>query len=223
MMTMPKRHIRTNYTQRGFTLLEMLIAFSMLSLLFLALFSSFSTIGRGWDAADKKMLKTADMRLVSEFLRGQLSQAMVVKIRGEEKRIYAFEGEADYVRYAAPLQPLQDKGGVYLIELAVGTDSEGRKLEMRYAPYRPELSWDDAFDEAEPVLLYGRLRSVEFSYYAAESVDDDPEWERDWVDQTAYPLLLKVALEDKDGKVWPELVIDLPQVDEYIGGGRAPG
>lgn len=209
--------------QRGFSLLEMLIAFSMMSLLFLALFSSFSTIGKGWDAADKKMLKTADMRLVSEFLRGQLSQAMVVRIQGEDGLVYAFEGEDDYVRYAAPLQPLQNNGGVYLIELSVGSDSDGKKLEMRYAPYRPELSWEDAFDEVEPVLVYGGLRSVEFAYFAAENIDDDPEWERDWVEQTVYPLLLKLVLEDKEGKVWPELVIDLPQVDEYVGGGRVQG
>ncbi len=150
--------------QHGFTLLEMLIAFSMMSLLFLALFSGFNTIGRGWDAADRKMLKTEDMRLISDFLRNQLSQAMVVKIRGEEGPVYAFEGEDYFVRYAAPLQPLQDSGGIYLIELAVNVDSDGKKLEMRYAPYRPDLSWDDALGDVEPVLVYGGLHAVRFEY-----------------------------------------------------------
>lgn len=202
--------------QRGFTLLEMLIAFSMLSLLFLALFSSFNTIGRGWDAAERKMLKTEDMRLISEFLRSQLSQAMVVRVQGDEGPVYAFEGEDYFVRYAAPLQPLQNSGGVYLIELAVSVDSNGKKLEMRYAPYRPDLSWDDALGEVEPVLVYAGLRSVRFEYFAADNVDDEPSWEYSWMDEPVYPLLLKVILEDKDQRVWPELVIDLPQVDEYV-------
>lgn len=205
--------------QQGFTLLEMLIAFSMMSLLFLALFSSFNTIGRGWDAADKKMLKTEDMRLISDFLRSQLSQTMVVKIQGEEGPVYAFEGEDYFVRYAAPLQPLQDSGGIYLIELAVNVDSDGKKLEMRYAPYRPDLSWDDALGEVEPVLVYDGLHAVRFEYFAAESVDDDPSWEYGWMDQAVYPLLLKVAIEDKDQRLWPELIIDLPQVDEYVRAG----
>ena len=202
--------------QQGFTLLEMMIAFAMTSLLFLGLFSSFNTISRGWDAADRKMLKTEDMRLISEFLRSQLSQAMVVRIQGEDGPVYAFEGDNDYVRYAAPLQPLQNQGGVYLIELAIGSDSDGQKLEMRYAPYRPDLSWDDAFDNVEPVLVYAGLNKVNFEYYAAESLDDEPSWEYRWVDQEVYPLLLKLTLEDNDGRVWPELVIDLPQVDEYV-------
>ncbi len=205
--------------QQGFTLLEMMIAFTLLSLLFLALFSSFNTIGRGWDAAERKILKTEDMRLISEFLRSQLSQAMVVQIQGEKGPVYAFEGKDYYVRYAAPLQPLQNKGGVYLIELAVNIDADGRKLEMRYAPYRPEMTWDEALDGVEPVLVYGGLGSVRFEYFAAESVNDDPRWESEWVDKPVYPLLLKVELEGKEQESWPDLVVDLPQVDEYVGAG----
>ncbi len=204
--------------QRGFTLLEMMIAFALVSLLFLALFSSFNTISRSWEAAERKLLKTEDTRLISEFLRGQLSQAMVVQIKGDNGPVYAFEGEDYFVRYAAPLQPLQNKGGVYLIELAVGIDGDGRKLEMRYAPYRPELSWDEALNEVEPVLVYGGLRSVRFEYFGSESMNDEPRWESSWKDQPVYPLLLKVVLEGKDQERWPELVVDLPQVDEYVGG-----
>lgn len=203
--------------QMGFTLLEMMIAFSLLALLFLALFSSFNTIGRGWEAADRKLLKTEDTRLISEFLRNQLSQTIVVQIKGENGPVYAFEGTDHYVRYAAPLQPLQTQGGIYLIELAVGLDRDGRKLEMRYAPYRPDMDWDEALKEVEPVLVYSGLGLVHFDYYAAESDKDDPRWESEWLDQPVYPLLIRVKIEGKDHQIWPELVVDLPQVDEYVG------
>lgn len=195
----------------------MMIAFSLLALLFLALFASFNTIGRGWEAADRKLLKTEDTRLISEFLRNQLSQTIVVQIKGENGPVYAFEGTDHYVRYAAPLQPLQNQGGIYLIELAVGLDSDGRKLEMRYAPYRPDMDWDEALKDVEPVLVYGGLGLVHFDYYAAESDKDDPRWESEWLEQPVYPLLMRVKIEGKDHQVWPELVVDLPQVDEYVG------
>ena len=203
--------------QAGFTLLEMMIAFSLLALLFLALFSSFNTIGRGWEAADRKLLETEDTRLISEFLRNQLSQTIVVQVKGENGPVYAFEGTDHYVRYAAPLQPLQTQGGIYLIELAVGLDRDGRKLEMRYAPYRPDMDWDEALKEVEPVLVYSGLGLVHFDYYAAESDKDDPRWESEWLDQPVYPLLMRVKIEGKDHHIWPELVVDLPQVDEYVG------
>ena len=194
-----------------------MIAFSLLALLFLALFSSFNTIGRGWEAADRKLLKTEDTRLISEFLRNQLSQTIVVQIKGENGPVYAFEGTDHYVRYAAPLQPLQNQGGIYLIELAVGLDRDGRKLEMRYAPYRPDMDWDEALKEVEPVLVYSGLGLVHFDYYAAESDKEDPRWESEWLEQPVYPLLMRVKIEGKDHQIWPELVVDLPQVDEYVG------
>ena len=203
--------------QSGFTLLEMMVAFSLLALLFLALFSSFHTIGRGWEAADRKLLKTEDTRLISEFLRNQLSQTIVVQIKGENGPVYAFEGTDHYVRYAAPLQPLQHQGGIYLIELSVNRAGSERKLEMRYAPYRPDMSWEDALKDVEPVLVYSGLGLVHFDYYAAESDKDDPRWQSEWLDKPVYPLLMRVMIEAKDHQVWPTLIVDLPQVDEYVG------
>lgn len=211
---------RPQHKQQGFTLLEMLLAFSMVSLLFLALFSSFHTVSRSWEAAEKRIEKTEDMRLITGWLRRQLQQMLVLRITGEQNggasTVYAFEGENDRVRFAAPLQPFQDKGGVYLIELFVGKGDGGKTLEMRYAPYRPDLSWEDAFDGIEPVLVYEGFKKAKFEYLVAENIDDEPEWENEWLEQPTYPLLLKISLETSNKEVWPETIIYLPQVDEYL-------
>lgn len=204
--------------QHGFTLLEMLIAFSLVSLLFLALFASFNTIGRSWDAADTRINKTEDMRLITDFLRRQLGQAMVVRIKGEkEESIYAFEGTSTSLRYAAPLQPLQHQGGVFLIELNIVSGKGGKALEMLYAPYRPELTWDEAFKDAEPVLVFDGLKDAEFAYFGVEELnklDEDPEWFSEWEDKPLYPHMLKLSLAD-DERAWPDMLIDLPQVSDY--------
>ncbi|MGB5600463.1 prepilin-type N-terminal cleavage/methylation domain-containing protein [Thiothrix litoralis] len=201
--------------QRGFTLLEMLISFALVSLLFLALFASFNTISRGWDAADTRINKTEDMRLIADFLRRQLSQAMVVKITGKkEAKVYAFEGTATSLRYAAPLQPLQHQGGVFLIELNIVSSKAGKKLEMLFAPYRPELTWDEAFKDAEPVLVFDGLKDADFEYFGAEEEGKDADWTSDWEDKPRYPNMLKLRLEDQE-RAWPEMLVDLPQVTDY--------
>jgi len=201
--------------QRGFTLLEMLIAFMLVSLLFLALFSSFNTIGRSWDAADTRINKTEDMRLIADFLRRQLGQAMVVRIKDDkEQPIYAFEGTATSLRYAAPLQPLQHEGGIFLIELNIVAGKDGKKLEMLYAPYRPELTWDDAFKDAEPVLVFDGLQDAVFAYFGAEEEGKDAEWASDWEDKPRYPNMLKLSWADKE-HAWPDMLVDLPQVTDY--------
>ena len=200
-------------SQCGFTLLEMLIAFSLVSLLFLALFAAFNTVGRSWDAADARINKTEDMRLISDFLRRQLGQAMVVRITGEKQEgtVYAFEGTPTTLRYAAPLQPLQHKGGVFLIQLDVVSGKRGKTLEMLYAPYRPELTWEEAFQDAEPVTVFEGLKDASFAYFGAEEAGKDPEWVTEWQDKPLYPQLLKLTLVDNE-RAWPEMLITLPQV-----------
>lgn len=205
-------HSLPQSTQRGFTLLEMLIAFSLVSLLFVALFAAFNIIGRSWDAADTRMNKTEDMRLISDFLRRQLGQAMVVKITGEkEGTVYAFEGTSTTLHYAAPLQPLQHKGGIFLIQLEIVDGKAGKMLQMLYVPYRPELTWEEAFKDAEPVPVFDGLQDASFAYFGAEEAGKDPEWVTEWQDKPLYPQLLQLTLADKE-RSWPEMLITLPQV-----------
>ncbi|MGV6808344.1 MAG: prepilin-type N-terminal cleavage/methylation domain-containing protein [bacterium] len=214
----PKSSLQSQLAkQSGFTLLEMLLAFSLVSLLFLALFASFNTIGRSWDAADNRMQKTSDQRLIMNWLRRQLQQAMVVKIKDDDGQfVYAFSGEDQRLRFAAPMLPFKDKGGVFLQELFLARKNGTNSLQLRYAPYRPDLSWEDAFADSEPVLVYDGLQQASFAYYGAENQEDEPSWESSWEDYPVYPLLLRLNISTESGEEWPELVVDLPQVDEYL-------
>ncbi|MFN3785377.1 MAG: hypothetical protein ACK4RS_00925, partial [Thiothrix sp.] len=158
--------------------------------------------------------KSEDRRLLSDFLRRQLSQAMVVQIKGEKQvQSYAFQGTADRLRYVAPLQPLQHQGGVFLIQLDIVSSKQGNALTMRYAPYRPELTWEEAFKDAEPVPVFDGLKAASFSYLGADEAGKDAEWMDAWEDKPRYPDLLKLSLADTE-RSWPALIINLPQVSE---------
>lgn len=202
--------------QKGFTLLEVLVAFSLMSLLFLALFSSFNTVSKSWDAAEKRMQKTEDQRLILGWLRRQLQQAMVVRIQDDKGRVYAFSGDESSVRFAAPLLPFNDKGGIYLQELFIKRENGSKSLYLNYAAYRPDTSWEEAFEETKPVLVYSDLKAVQFEYFGTESIEDDARWESDWEDKLVYPLLFRMKIETLEQEKWPALVIDLPQVDSYV-------
>ena len=201
--------------QRGFTLLEMLISLGLVSLLFLALFASFNTMARSWDAADTRLNKTEDMRLITDFLRRQLGQAMVVRLKGEKRSgCMRLKARQRPCVTSHPLQPLQHQGGVFLIELNIVAAKDGKKLEMLYAPYRPELTWEEAFKDAEPVLVFEGLKDAEFEYFGAEEEGKDPDWASDWEDIPRYPDMLKLTLADQE-HAWPDMLVDLPQVTDY--------
>jgi len=220
-----------SHRQTGFSLLEMLIAFSLVSLLFLALFASFNTVARSWESAEKRMKKTEDRQLISTFLQKKLRQVVVLKLKpsNENPSNYSFIGEKNRLLFTAPLQPLETKGGIYFIELFVytkqqniDTNTQYNTLAMRYAPYRPDITWEEAFEEAASVDIYQDFHTFSFEYLQIETAEHPAQWLDQWKNQQHYPRLLKIRLEAPKSEPWADIIIELPQIDDYLSTQHVP-
>ena len=60
--------------QRGFTLLEVLVALTLFSLIAMMAYSGLRTGGRTWDANQDRILISEDIRIVQGFLRRYLGE-----------------------------------------------------------------------------------------------------------------------------------------------------
>ena len=210
--------------QQGFSLLEMLIAFSLVSLLFVALFASFNTVVRSWESSEQRMKKTEDRQLISTWLQRQLQQIVVLKLKKSTKNNseYTFLGEKQRLRFTAPLQPVREKGGLYFIELSIHHKDKYRSLMMKYVPYRPDITWETAFEEAQSVVIYSNFHKISFEYLLVEEMDNEIKWLSQWQDIQSYPRLLKVSLGASELEPWADIIIELPQVDDYLSTQHAP-
>ena len=63
------------YKNTGFTLIEVLIAMSLLSIMMLLLFSSMRVSVRNWDAGEKRINKVSDAATAHNFFRRHLAIA----------------------------------------------------------------------------------------------------------------------------------------------------
>src|SRR5205085_6680608 len=63
-------------TIRGFTLVEMLVALTLLALMAGVLFGSLQLAGRSWEGGEAKAASVDAMRQTQMFLRGQLAGAL---------------------------------------------------------------------------------------------------------------------------------------------------
>jgi type II secretory pathway component PulJ len=213
--------------QAGMSLLEVLIAFSLVSLLFVALFSSFNTVARSWESAEKRITKNEDRQLISAWIRNQLQQMMVLRLKsdedeGEKKKNYTFIGQEKSIRFTAPLKALKEKGGIYFIEFFIEKNDKHTSLSMRYAPYRPDVTWEAAFANAQTVPIYQNFHHLEFSYLVTETSEDKSRWLKSWSSINSYPLLLKISAEAPESEPWADIVVELPQVDEYLSSQPKP-
>lgn len=200
MAQSPGIHLR----QTGFTLLELVVAITLMGLVLVVLYSGLRLGLNGWDSGEQRAEATNRLRLVQEFLRRQLAQSMTVyQTNDQQEKVVVFSGQPNSIEFVAPMLIQLGQGGLYRVRIEAG---DGR-LRLRWRPYLP----DDpaAGEERETVLLEG-VSAVEWAYFGPEREDDQepPRWRSEWSSPERRPLLTRLNLTEGN-EAWPDLVVAL--------------
>lgn len=196
--------------QKGFTLLELLIAISLMAVLMVVLYGGLNTGMRSWQAGLDQTERVNEMRLVTGFLRTQLRQSMTVyRNDPDQGRVVFFEGDDTGLGWVAPMLSWLGLGGLYFVQLDWSDDDDG-VLRLRWQPYRPGDAVTESLDEdatRETVLLVG-VSDFAVEYYGSPEPGADPEWRELWENPAERPLLIRLSLA-KAGRPWPTLTVAL--------------
>ena len=205
-----------NKRQRGFTLIEILIAMTLLGLLMAMLFGGLRLGTRAWEASDVRSADLARLEAVQGFIRRALTGAYPLITTGDDdaKRKITFTGGTQAVEFTALMPAHFGVGGFYSITLAVEDGADDRRLVFRRQLFQSgaeETSPPPAAgaDEEKEKILLDRISKAEFSYFGATEKDETPAWRDEWQDQKSLPDLvrLNVTFADGDKRTWPEIVI----------------
>ncbi|MBM3508757.1 MAG: prepilin-type N-terminal cleavage/methylation domain-containing protein [Alphaproteobacteria bacterium] len=192
----------------GFTLLELLIALSILALVATAGVAGLKLGAFGLNRADVHEAELEDLRLLATFVRERLADAQPL-IADRERATIAFEGERARVRFAAVLPPGLDRPGVRAFELAAERRGGGVDLVLGEAP------WGARDALARRVLVAG-LAGLQIDYFGQKAPDRDRRWHTDWREQPALPSLVRIAFERRAGqRPWPPLIVQ-PALDREV-------
>ncbi len=205
--------------QRGFTLVEVLLAIALVALIMAMAYGGFQASVRSTASGEALIEKTNRLRVTHQFIRRQLSLALALTIEedrdGEHIR---FEGGRDFVRFVAPLPGYLSYGGPYVQELRLERGSRGGELVFYYALLNGYEPGD--LDQSEGIVLIDGLGRGEFSFLDTDEDGEDTFWDSLWDEPGVVPLAvsLSIELEDSHGLEWPDLVTPL-RID--AGGVRA--
>lgn len=202
-----KRYYRMQASreQSGFSLLELVVAITLMGLVLVVLYSGLRLGLNGSESGEQRAETTNRLRVVQDFLRRQLMQSMTVWVSDERgNRALAFSGQPDGIEFVAPLLTQLGHGGLYRMRIGV---SDGR-LWLRWRLYQPEET-NSVGEERETVLLEA-VSSVEWGYFGPERYDDQepPRWRNDWSSTERRPVLVRLNL-NWMGEPWPDLVAAL--------------
>jgi len=193
----------------GFTLVELLVAMTLIGLIFIALFGGLRFGARTWEVGNARSEALTQIEVTQSLLRRQLAQAFVLP--GSDRDDFTFEGETERLRFTAPGPSQVGLGGIYLFELFTDRSEQGQRLVLKWRLHRPELDPDSPVEDEERktrVLLDG-VAALRLEYFGDPEEDEDPQWRETWSGYDLMPELISIRLDlpQDDTRRWPDLIV----------------
>lgn len=198
--------------QRGFTLIEVLLATVVLAaglaLGLATLRAATVTANRG----DAMAQRSERMRAVEGFLRRRLSSALPIafEIEPDTGRGIRFVGDPERVRFVADLPDYLGRGGPHLHDIGVTDGRDGPALSASFAMVLAGETIEER-DARPPEPLADDVTAVRFRYRGLDSQYRLTDWMDRWEHPEILPLQVSVDIETASGGRWPTLVVMLPQ------------
>ena len=189
----------------GFTLLEVLGALALLSLLLLGVYSGVRSATHTVRAGTLKIEQLDDVRSAQMFLRRELEQAMTQAIaRDDNGNSIFFIGSSDEMRFAAPLPGYLGRFGPQLIDVKlVSNGDKGKQLVASLVMLPPDGSKPRPL--GEPQVLVDGVVDGSFSYRGVNQRGQAMDWQSDWNSTGNMPNVVSIKLALQDGREWPQL------------------
>jgi general secretion pathway protein J len=194
---------------RGFTLVELLLAITLMSILLGLTYSGLRAATRASERGEVMLAATGGMRATHQFVRRQLNQmlplAFALADDNNEARV-VFSGDASSIQYVAPMPGYLGSGGpqVQFLELAQGSD--GSVLQFSHALLQgyEELN----LLERDPIILLEGIQSAGFEFLGRDEAGELTGWMSSWEQFDVLPVAVRLSVDFSDSSqlLWPDLL-----------------
>jgi len=203
----------------GFTLVEMLVALTLLALAAGMMFEGLGSGQRLWAGEAARTARGESVEAAQAALRARIEQLRPVT-RFAGSAIYAdVDGSDRRLAFTAPPADAQRPAAARRYLLTLGEQGD---LVLGSAT---QVDAGDSADYTDQVLLRD-VGGLDISYYGPDPTGRAPQWRSDWTQRATPPQLVKIKLAFRSGdrRVWPELIVHpaaavdtLCSIDEATG------
>lgn len=211
----------------GFTLVELLLAITLMSILLGLTYSGLRAATRSAERGEDRLAIAGEIRASHQFIRKQLNQMLPLAFAqfDDESRI-VFVGDNRSIQFVAPMPGYLGSGGpqVQLLELVDGDD--GDVLQFRHSLL--QFFEEEFLFDRDPVVLLENIEVAEFEFVGLDDEGLLTQWMPAWDEQDVLPVAVRLNLEFGEGKraQWPLLVagvrVDEVAVQAVAGGAAGP-
>ncbi len=195
--------------KKGFTLIEVLIALSMLSIMMGLLFTSMRTSVEGWHTAENRVERTNQKAVFYQFFKQHLVNAKpLYEINDNDEtqltdiKKMIFQGDSTHIKFVSSLPAASIRKGEQIFNIGMSQKNPDT-ITVTLTPYREQKN---SVDES---ILIDHVKQLEFSYFGKINENFDRIWETEWHDMEEQPRLVRIKVVLDDNSIWPEMIFPL--------------
>lgn len=220
------RTLRFNRSRHdGFTLVEMLLAMTLMSMLLALAYGGLRASTRATEKGQQILEDSSRIRMAHQFVRKQINQLMPLAFDQNEdgsERV-VFLGNSRSIRYVAPMPGYLGWGGPQVQELYFEEGEEGLELVLSHTLLQ---GFDEQYlFEAEPIFLLGDVQDARFSFLGRDENGELTSWAPSWdqVDVLPAAISLEVEFNEDIYIQWPLLTTSVRVDGSSVRGMAQPG
>ena len=221
--------------QVAFTLIEVLIGMSILSIMMLLLFAALRTCVQSWNLGEKKIAEVSQAGIIQNFFQSKLHSTLPLKANflkedndEEDRQRFSFEGNESQLQFVSAMPASAGRLGLQLFTMSLqqAEKGDGSDLLVDIKPFFPK-SEDEEWQNEEVVILKN-ISDLRFAYFGldeeaevAQGEEESLSWQDEWLERQVLPKLVSIDIELSNGKIWPQIVVALKvNATDANGGGR---
>jgi general secretion pathway protein J len=196
-------------SEKGFTLLEMIVAVTLVAMMAVGLYSVFSISVRAWARGTDFIDTNLRQRNILDMVRKQIASAYGLLTPPDLKSGTApypiFYGTENSFRFIS-LSSLQflENPGLTLVTYEVSQGADGNysliEREGRYLGQPPDE--EASSNQGKPIPIFANLISCYFEYYDPGKDDNPSQWVKEWnaQEEGRLPVAISMRMISRDPK-----------------------
>ncbi len=195
--------------QAGFTLVELLLAVTLMGLLLALAYGGLRAASRASESGQEVLAESGRLRITHQFVRKQLNLMLPLAFETseEEQQLrHTFEGHPDSIVFVGPMPGYLARGGPQVQQMAFVEGESGLELHFSHASLQGFQR--EHFLDRDPVILIEGLQEGAFEFLEVDEEGLPTGWVDEWIDRVVLPPAVRVHMElgEESTVQWPQLV-----------------
>lgn len=206
--------MQRSQTESGFTLIEVLIAMTLLGVIMALLFASLKISAESWEKSEKKVSDIGDIAAVVNFFQRHLVDARPLwNDFNKQEKLFSFQGVSQSLQFVSAFPASAARSGLQLFTLELVNIDKEQAIKVTLTPFYPPPEGEDWMKEDD--ILIHHVENFTLAYFGQEKGQNESRWTDQWLENDTLPSLVKIKIDLQNEIFWPEMIFEL-KIDSSV-------